>query len=1232
MSGAIAGNGGLTKTDTGTLTLSGNNTYSGGTTISAGTLSISSDNNLGAATGALTFNGGTLNATQTIAMTRAAALNAGGGTFDVDSGTTLAMSGAIAGNGGLTKTDTGTLTLSANNTYSGGTTISAGTLSISSDNNLGAATGALTFNGGTLNTTQTITMTRAVTLNSGTFDVDSGATLTMNGVISGGGGFTKTGAGTLTLTNANNNYTNATINAGMLTLSGPGLISGSTDVRVASGATFDISATTNGASVKSLFGDGKIVLGGRTLTLAHPDPSFSNFTGEITGTGGLTLSRGLIFLGGTQTYTGATTINGGALELTSSASSIADSSEVSVASGARFDIVTTGASIKSLSGGGDVAIGNQTLTLTNASGTFSGAFKGTSSSSIATGGLTLSSTNTGTQTLTGANNSVGAVTVGGGTLAFAQNGVFNATSYETQSGAATTIAATAQLAVGGAFTQDAGSTLNIAVGSSNTPAITTGTVSLSGTLNIAGIGSESQLPQMLISTANGITGDFSSISIGGFSGGAVDYFTAHTGKSADDTKYLATYGLSWTANNSLAHGTFTLTNTADSFNVGVVLGDEAANSATSWDGKSLTKAGHGTLILSAANTYTGGTTITGGVLQLGDGVNPGSILGNVSTSDPNDSTKSGTLAFNEPDATTFSGVISGSGSVIQNGAGTLTLTGINTYTGATTVDAGTLVVNGSIATSSLLTVNADGTVSGTGTVGNTVINGGTLAPGNGTPGTSMSIAGNLAFQSGAIYLVQLNPTTSSFANVTGTATLGGATVAANFVTASGYVEKRYTILNAGSISGTFNPTVANGNLPSGFKTSLSYDATHAYLDLALIPFAPPSGGTFGGNQSNVGNAIVNFFNTNGSIPLVFGGLTPAGLTQLSGELGTGSQQTTFQAMNQFLGVMTDPFIAGRGDGVTSGVGAPTGYASTQTTGATRDAYAMYTKAPPAAFEQRWSVWAAGYGGSQTTDGNAALGSNSTTSSIAGTAVGADYRISPNTLVGFALAGGGTSFSVAGSGSGHSDLFQAGAFIRHTVGPAYISAALAYGWQDITTNRTVTAAGIDQLRAEFNANAFSGRLEGGYRFVSPWAGGIGLTPYAAAQFTTFDLPAYAEQATVGSNAFALAYNAKDVTDARSELGIRTDKSWAMQGAILTLRGRFAWAHDFDPDRSIAATFQTLPGASFTVNGAAQAHDSALTTASVEMKWINGWSAAATFEGEFSNVTSSYAGKGVVRYTW
>jgi uncharacterized protein with beta-barrel porin domain len=85
-------------------------------------------------------------------------------------------------------------------------------------------------------------------------------------------------------------------------------------------------------------------------------------------------------------------------------------------------------------------------------------------------------------------------------------------------------------------------------------------------------------------------------------------------------------------------------------------------------------------------------------------------------------------------------------------------------------------------------------------------------------------------------------------------------------------------------------------------------------------------------------------------------------------------------------------------------------------------------------------------------------------------------------------------------------------------------------------------------------------------------------------------------------------------------------------MLTLRGGAAWAHDFNTDRSAQATFQALPGASFVVNGAQPARDAALTTASAEMKFVSGISLAAAFEGEFSDVTRSYAGKGVVRYTW
>ena len=97
-------------------------------------------------------------------------------------------------------------------------------------------------------------------------------------------------------------------------------------------------------------------------------------------------------------------------------------------------------------------------------------------------------------------------------------------------------------------------------------------------------------------------------------------------------------------------------------------------------------------------------------------------------------------------------------------------------------------------------------------------------------------------------------------------------------------------------------------------------------------------------------------------------------------------------------------------------------------------------------------------------------------------------------------------------------------------------------------------------------------------------------------------------------------------------MRSDKSYAVGDALLTLRGRAAWAHDYNTDRAASATFQSLPGASFVVNGATPAHDAALATASAEMKFVSGISLAATFEGEFSEVTRSYAGKGVARYSW
>jgi len=621
---------------------------------------------------------------------------------------------------------------------------------------------------------------------------------------------------------------------------------------------------------------------------------------------------------------------------------------------------------------------------------------------------------------------------------------------------------------------------------------------------------------------------------------------------------------------------------------------------------------------------TAGSIAGSGIYYIGGGNTLAVGGNNLST------TVSGVISDNNP-----CGCTTGSGLLEKDGSGTLTLSGINTYTGTTVVNGGFLDIEGSIASSSLTTVNAGGALTGAGIVGNALIaNGGIFVPGNGF-GTSMRVQGNLAFQSGALYLVQVSSTTSTFANVTGTVTLAG-NVGATLDPGATLVKKQYMILQAaGGVSGTFAGIATT--VPGGLVASLSYDPTHAYLNFDLNYGAKNN---LNANQQKVASTLANFFNANGGIPAVFASLTPAGLSQASGETGAGIQQATFNAVSMFLNLLTDPFVPGRDGGVTVNSGAQPyaeeddamAYAARKSDSA-RDALARIpTKAEVARddlFDNRWSVWGSAFGGGANISGNAAVGSNSADVRAFGFAAGADYRISPTTLAGFALGGGGTNFSVASSGSGRSDMVQAGAFVRHSMGASYVTGALAYGGQEVTTDRIVTIAGPDHLRAQFNANSWSGRLEGGYRYATPW---VGITPYAAAQFTTIDLPSYAEQVVAGTGTFALSYNAKDVTDSRTELGFRTDKSWAEQNGILTLRGRLAWAHDFNTDRSAAAVFQSLPGTFFVVNGAALAHDSALTTVSLERKWLNGWSAAATFEGEFSDIGNSYAGKAVVRYAW
>jgi uncharacterized protein with beta-barrel porin domain len=662
---------------------------------------------------------------------------------------------------------------------------------------------------------------------------------------------------------------------------------------------------------------------------------------------------------------------------------------------------------------------------------------------------------------------------------------------------------------------------------------------------------------------------------------------------------------------------------------------------------------NGTVVFNGANTYAGGTTINGGTLELSGSGTLGSASATTTINNANvdlGGTTQTQAAVNLNGGLLTDGslnaAINSTGGIIDNVGGTASLTttagtteliGTDGYTGATTVNGGILMVNGSIANSSLTTINTNGTLDGNGTVGNLLVNsGGTFAPGQGTPSTSMTVAGNLAFQSGAMYLIALNPTTASIANAT-TATINGGTVEA-FFNAGTYSAKPYDILHTtGGRTGTFTNLDAFG-LPAGFTANLSYTGTDVFLNLVASMGAGLGTGGLNTNQQNVANALNTFFNNGGTLPPSFStifGLTGSqlaqALSQLDGEDGTDAEKGAFALMNQFLGLMLDPFVDGR---TGSSGGGGLSFAPEQQASFPPDialAYAGILKAPPKQnFDQRWSAWGASYGGSNTTEGNAALGTNNVTTGTFGFAAGMDYRFNPDTLAGFAFAGAGTHWGLAqGLGSGRSDAFQAGVYGKTRAGPWYVAAALAFTNNWFTTDRT--AALGDQLTAKFNGQSFGGRVETGYRYAPSAAPTFGVTPYAALQAQSFHTPSYSETDLTGGG-FALAYNAMSATDTRSELGARFDDLTMFNAMPLILRARLAWAHDWVSNPTLGAVFQALPGASFTVNGAVPPKNSALTSVGAELHMTTNWSLLAKFDGEFAKSSQTYAGTGTLRYAW
>jgi uncharacterized protein with beta-barrel porin domain len=853
--GSIGGSGCVTVGG-GSELLSGANTYTGCTAVGPGaSLALIGAGSIAASNGIA--DNGTFDISAAASAAAVQSLTGGAGGLVVLGNNTLAITnangtfaGSIAGSGGLTVSG-GTATLTGASGYSGATTIGSGaTLALSGAGSIAASSGIADHGNFDISGTaagasvQSLSGAGTVTLGGQTLALTS-ANDTFGGSIGGSGGVTVSGGSeTLSGTNA---YTGATSvgTGGALALSGAGSIETSTVL--ADNGHFSIAEASAGASLVSLSGNGLVALGAQNLTLTNANDTFA---GSIGGSGCVIVTGGSESLSGANTYTGCTVVAPGASLALTGAGGISASSGVADNGTLNISGTTAGASVQTLSGAGTVALGNQTLELTNAHDTFSGAIGGS-------GSLTVGS---GTETLSGALGYTGVTSIrAGGTLALtgvssiaASSGVIDNGSFDI-AGVTTAGASMKTLSGNGAVALGAQSlTLTNASGTF------AGSINGSGGVNLSG-------------GVEALTG-VSSYTGGTMVTGASKLVIASDAALGSDSGTL-------TLNNSTLENTGSITSARNLNLVGAVGLLNDPGTSFEMNGRisgaaAVTKNGDGTLVLGGDNrnwglpgdNFVGGLTVNAGLVEItnayGLGYGPVVVNGGVLATTV-DILTAQTIRINgdtvlNTDAgttTTLTGSVftGGYGSCFdKTGAGTLVISGTATLGNGTCVEEGKLSVNGTL--NSTVTVASDGMLRGTGLINGPVVVHGTLAAGN-SPGT-LTVGGTVTMGGGSTYQEDINgagmgtgPGNYSrllVARATSQFIASGATLNVNLLNITGtaaytpYVPKfgdTFTIITAdGGIVGKFATFDQPAGLASGTRLDIFYDYLgNDSIDLRLVP-------------------------------------------------------------------------------------------------------------------------------------------------------------------------------------------------------------------------------------------------------------------------------------------------------------------------------------------------------------------------------------------------------------